>query len=203
MIDLRGCVFIVDGRTEIRSLRAKLQKEYNCAPDFRQHPSGGGGITVQATGYARAAHGVLVEVLGQRYRKIICVTDREDRAGEATAFASEVRRALINLIDSNPHYHHEELESKIAVHVPDKMFENWIVADVKGIRKRRDLVKSTARQQAFEGKNGKASLKTLMKVPYKKTTHAPLLFKCVCFQRAVVNSPSFSLFAQQLELFAQ
>jgi hypothetical protein len=134
----------------------------------------------------------------QRYTKIICVTDREARLQEATTFAAEVRGALVHLIESDSHYSHGDVEEKLAVCVPDRMFENWIIADVEGIKQCEDLVKSSAKQTGFDGKNGTRVLKSIMKVPYKKTQHGPALFKHVSFQRAIMNSPSFRLFAEEL-----
>jgi len=198
MIDLTKCVFVVDGRTEIRSFRAKFKKDYNCTPGLRKHPGGGGGRTTSAHGYAKAASGAVFLAMRQRYTKIICVTDREARPQGATSFAAEVRSALIHLIESDTHYSHGDVEEKLAVCVPDRMFENWIIADIEGIKQCEDLVESSARQAGFDGKNGTRVLKSIMKVPYKKIQHGPALFKRVSFQRAIVNSPSFRLFAEEL-----
>ena len=202
MIDLSNCVFVVDGLTEIRSFKAKFQKDYNCTPHFRKHPSGGGGRTTSARGYANAASVAILFAMRQRYTRIICVTDREGRSQEATSFAAEVRSAVIHLIESDTHYSHKELEEKLAVCVPDRMFENWIIADVEGIKQCEDLVKSSAKQTSFDGKNGTMVLKSIMKVPYKKTQHGPALFKHVSFQRAVMNSPSFRFFAEEVGMRA-
>jgi hypothetical protein len=198
VIDLSTCVFVVDGLTEIRSFKAKFEKDYNCTPGFRKHPSGGGGRTTSARGYANAVYIAILLAMRQRYTRIVCVTDREGRSQEATSFAAEVRSTVIHLIESDNHYSHKELEEKLAVCVADRMFENWIIADVEGIKQRRDLVKPSARQAGFDGKNGVGVLKSIMKVPYKKVQHAPALFKSVSFQRAIMNSPSFRLFAEAL-----
>lgn len=198
MIDLSNYVFVVDGQTEIRSFKAKFEKDYNCTPDFRKHPSGGGGRTTSARGYANAASAAIRLAMRQRYTRIICVTDREGRSQEAASFAAEVRSAVIHLTESGTHYSHKELEEKLAVCVPDRMFENWIIADVEGIKQCEKLVKSSARQEAFDGKHGTGKLESIMKVPYKKLQHGPALFKRVSFQRAIMNSPSFRLFAEAL-----
>jgi len=202
MIDLSKCVFVVDGRTEILSFKAKFGSEYNCIPDFRKHPGCGGGRTTNARGYANAASGAIFVAMRQRYTKIICVTDREARPQEAISFAARVRSELIHLVESDSHYSHGELEEKLAVCVPDRMFENWIVADVEGIKQCENLVKSSARQAAFDGRNGTMVLKSLMKVPYKKIQHAPTLFKRVSFQRAIHNSRSLCLFTEELGMCA-
>ncbi|GAG11587.1 unnamed protein product, partial [marine sediment metagenome] len=88
---------------------------------------------------------------------------------------------------------------KLRVCVPDRMFENWIVADVGGI-KRTGLLKEDARQGSFEGCSGVAVLRKLMKRPYRKTLHAPKLFGKVSCTVARRNSPSFAQFLACLEL---
>jgi hypothetical protein len=196
--DLREYVLIVDGQTEIKSFRAKFEKEYRCVPGIRKHPGGGGSISAQ--GYAHAASGVVFLCLRRKYVRIICVTDRENRKKEGIDFGIEIRDALINLVKSRGHYSREELEGKISVCVADRNFENWIIADIEGIRSLTDLVSDRAEQGSFDGKNGTVILKRIMRVPYRKLQHAPKLFKQVSFQRAATNSPSFKQFAVELDL---
>jgi hypothetical protein len=192
MTDFNAWVFIVDGLTEIRSFDAKLSKDFRSVPAFRQAACGGKGVDAQ--GYANAVYGTIIAVLSGHYRRILCITDRESRTQAADAYADDIRRELIERVASSTHFSREELDAKIRVCVPDKMFENWIVADVRGIRTCSDLVSGSAQQDSYDGTNGSAVLKRLMVVAYKKTLHGPRLFKRVSFKRAAANSPSFALF---------
>jgi hypothetical protein len=198
MIDLVKCVFVVDGRTEIRSFKAKLRKEYQCEPDFLKHPGGGGDYNAQA--YANAVRGLIEVALRGVYTRILCITDRERRPLTAVNYASLIRTAIIDLVELSTHHSRAELKQKISVCVPDQMFENWIIADVDGIKQCADLVKDAVEQEYFDGKNGKAILQQLMKVRYRNVQHAPVLFKQVTFQRAACNSSSFCRFLQELQI---
>jgi len=196
MIDFQKSVFLLDGITEIRSFTQKFEMEFGAHVSVRK--VGCNGRDVTAAGYANAALGILKEVLGRHYTMIICIADREGRRCEAAEFSTHLRQAIFRLLSHPGRNDLAELETKIKVCIPDRMFENWIIADVEGIRTHKGLVRVNAKQRKFDGTNGAHQLKAMMKVPYKKALHAPVLFKSVRIPTAVGNSPSFRHFADLL-----
>lgn len=198
MIDLSHCVFLVDGQTEILAFHDKLFCEYNESPDFRK--VGCNGKCVTPKGYANAAHGIIVALLRGSYRKIVCIADRERRKLTARNFAQQVRSTIIDKILSSTNYQEADISNKLIVCSPDTMFENWIIADVEGIKAFNDIVKNDAEQQDYDGTSGVRKLQMMLNVKYKKTLHAPKLFKKIIFTRARSNSPSFSAFCTCLDI---
>jgi len=190
---LRHCVLVVDGQSEIRSFKKRFQSDFGHAiPGLRKHP-GSGGIMTPA-GYAQAALGILEFALRQRFTRILCVTDREKRQESAEQYAARVREAILDALSSSTRHSLKELDEKLLVCVADRKFENWIVADVEGITRCGDLIRSGVEQDEFEGSNGEETLKRLMTQPYRKIKHAPKLFNHVRFDVASANSPSFRRF---------
>lgn len=192
MIDLNNTVFLVDGKTEIKALRDKFSKEYGIFPDVRKTGCNGKGVTPE--GYVSASIGTLKLVLRNRYRHIICIIDRESRAISARKLADKIRITIVEQVSNNLIFRRDDIENKLIVCIPDRMFENWIIADIKGIQVHSDLIDSSSKQKPFDGTNGIGILQKIMKVSYKKTIHGPKLFKSISFNRAKNNSPSFENF---------
>ncbi|MBF0336450.1 MAG: DUF4276 family protein [Nitrospirae bacterium] len=193
MIDLKTALFIVDGKTEIRSFRKKFETQSIQSPDFIQAGVNGKDVTPEA--YVNPIYARLQKALKDRYRHIICILDREERTTPAVKFGvsvlEEIKRRLLK--DFN-----EEQLKKITVVVSDRCFENWIVADIEGIKNRQELILQHNNQDNFEGRNGVAILERIMLKKYKKTTHAEILFNCVRFDVARKNSKSFDLFCSAI-----
>lgn len=199
MTSLGHCIFVVDGQTEIRSFRKRFQGDFGAGvPGLRKHPGTGGQMT--PAGYAQAALGILKLALRQRFAKILCVTDRENRSESAATYAASVLSATLDALASSTQHSRNELEIKLAVCVPDRKFENWLVADVEGIKRCINLIRSDAKQADFEGTNGSEALTRLMTQPYRKTRHAPQFFNHVRFDVASDNSLSFRSFLEAVGL---
>lgn len=189
MIDFNTTVFIVDGETEISSIKQKILKEFGLIPEFRKSPCNGKDVSVE--GYVNAVSGILTVALSSYFTNIICVLDKEKRKVNPTVLANKIKKHIIMEFCST--YSVKELDKKIMVFVPDICFENWIVADIEGIKKIDDIINGDAEQQIFDGRSGINVLCKIMKVKYSKLLHAPKLFKQVSFERAQNNSPSFKL----------
>ena len=192
MIDLAKSVFLVDGSTEIRALKKKFTSSYGLSPNLRK--VGCNGKDVSPEGYANAAHATLILVLRSCFTSIICILDREKRRQSAARFASQIRQAVINKLLTSSKYRQEELDAKIRVCVPDRMFENWIVSDIEGIKNNVELIDQSATQQHYDGTSGATILKRIMKTNYRKTIHGPKLFYSARFEISKDNSPSFQVF---------
>jgi hypothetical protein len=91
-------------------------------------------------------------------------------------------------------YSQKELDKKIRVCVPDRMFENWIVSDIEGIKSNVELIDQSATQQHYDGTSGATILKRIMQRNYRKTIHGPKLFYSTRFEISKDNSPSFQVF---------
>jgi hypothetical protein len=190
MIDLLHTVFLVDGQTEIDSIRQKIQKDFGITTFFRKVGCNGKNVTPE--GYSSKAAPILFEAMNSSFTSIICILDREERSLAATALEDAVKKELIAKMASYSSINISDLESKLSVCVTDIMFENWILADIEGIKEKRDLIKSTAIQEFYDGRNGSSLLKNIMHVNYKKIFHSVTLFKAVRFNVAKDNSPSFN-----------
>jgi hypothetical protein len=196
MIDLNKTVFLVDGQTEIDAIRVRILENYYVKPQFRRVGCNGKDVTIQ--GYINASRGILLEVLRGSYLKIVIIVDKEKRNISASDFADKLKKAIVKEISSNTRYKKEELEEKISILVPDIMFENWIVADIEGIKQENILIKADARQDMFDGSCGAGKLESTMTCKYRKITHAPRLFRLVNFNTAQLYSPSFKLALETL-----
>jgi hypothetical protein len=84
---------------------------------------------------------------------------------------------------------------EVAAAVPNRMFENWYLADILGISVRA-FIKPGAKQKPYEGTHGKDQLKRLFRneISYNEVKHGPSLFKAIDFERATLNSSSFAAF---------
>jgi hypothetical protein len=84
---------------------------------------------------------------------------------------------------------------------PNRMIENWYLADVKGISSRRALIRSGQVQKPYEGTHGKQQLKRILlpSITYNEVTHGPQLFMAVRFTVARANSTSLKHFLETLE----
>lgn len=197
MIDLNRAVFVMDGPSDIKAFTGKLQKEFGASPQFRKAPSNGHSVTPE--GYAHGVQGIINLALNSNYLHILCILDRERRPTSANNLANQIRMELISIIEKNSKISRDELDQKIKVVVADRMMENWIVADIEGIKAKDELIKRDAKQEKFDGKSGVNILKSIMKSKYDKIQHAPVLLKATSIERAAENSPSFKHLLETLE----
>jgi hypothetical protein len=194
MIDFEHMVLLVDGQTEIRSFRKKFTKDFGVSPRLRKVDCNGKNVTPE--GYANAAYGTLILTLRGRFNSIICILDRESRRINASQFALQIKKAIINKIANSTRYHRDELQNKINVCIPDRMFENWIISDIEGVKIDYELIQQDVSQDNYDGKSGATILKRIMNVLYKKTLHGPKLFCLTRFNESKKNSPSFCKFTE-------
>ncbi len=188
----------MDGPSDIKAFTGKLQKEFGITPQFRKAPSNG--HTVTPEGYANGVQGIVNLALNSNYLHIFCILDREKRTITAAKLTEQIRTELISIIQKNSKISHDELDRKIKIVVADRMMENWIIADVEGIKEKHDLIKDTAIQQKYDGMSGVNVLKGFMKINYHKVQHAPILLKAISIDRAASNSPSFKKLLSALEI---
>ena len=84
----------------------------------------------------------------------------------------------------------------VLVAVPNRMIENWYLADIEFLSAKKAFLKRRLRQKNYEGSNGKAHMKRCMKAghTYGETKHGPQMFAVLRFAVARKNSPSFDSF---------
>ncbi|MDD4178933.1 MAG: DUF4276 family protein [Candidatus Margulisbacteria bacterium] len=197
MIELTRTLFLIDGPTERESFKNKLQKEYKSYPEMAHVNCNG--EDVSAHGYAIKATSFISHHFRKRCKCFICILDYEGRKGKPLVFAEEIKKEITRMLRDQYKLNDAQLlDMRLEVCVADKTFENWIVADIEGIKIRSQLIKSEAEQKLYDGKKGETILKGIMKTPYSKVIHAPMLFKAISFRRAASNSPSFNTFVLAL-----
>ena len=103
----------------------------------------------------------------------------------------------------------KELETEIVKHsfpiateivVANTMIENWYLADIEVLSKKKVYIKDKLKQRNYEGKHGKNELKKLFKpkYSYSETDHGPELFTIIRERIAKENSNSFKYFINKL-----
>jgi hypothetical protein len=77
-----------------------------------------------------------------------------------------------------------------------KQIENWYLADMEHLSRKKTYLRSKLKQKNYEGKHGKRTLKRLFRkgVHYNEVKHGPELFEILRFPVARQNSRSFSEF---------
>lgn len=79
---------------------------------------------------------------------------------------------------------------------PNRMIENWYLADLEEISRQKAFIRDNLRQRPFEGLHGKEELKRQMVagVKYNERKHGQQLFKCIRLEIAERNSSSLAAF---------
>lgn len=191
-MSLRQIALIVDGPTEEGSIRAKFNKLFGECPEIRFGP--GNGINFSVEGYSKGIFPTLIFLLKSDIRAIILIPDLEKRKTGSDIFSMSLKQEIIKLLLKGASYPKCYLERIIYVCPPDIMFENWIVADIEGIKSCNDLVNNNCSQDFFDGKNGSFELQKCMSIRYKKTVHAKQLFKKTRETESSIYSTSFHKF---------
>lgn len=122
--------------------------------------------------------------------KVILLVDFEERTSNYNLFLKHIE----NYIESC------NLGLPVYAASPNKMIENWYLADIEFLSKRKKFLKNNLKQKNFEGKHGKKELRKCFKKGYTyiETKHGPQLFIILRFKEAKKNSPSFSHFLNLL-----
>lgn len=135
----------------------------------------------------------LIRLMGSKYYPYVIVFDREERKESA----SKIKELLETLIKS------EGIVDELVVGVPDRMIENWILADWENV-KRQGRIKKSVGLKNFEGSNGKASIKKFLPKNgrYQETVQGVSWFLETNVKLIYEKSPSFKQFATALQKFA-
>jgi hypothetical protein len=123
--------------------------------------------------------------------RVVVVLDFENRPYSYEVFLRDIRQAFGSYPFGMP----------VDVVVPNKMIENWYLADIEEISRKKAFIRKKLRQKKYEGKNGKSEIKKCMirSVAYSETEHGPKMFAEVRFGVAKVNSKSFEEFLEMMD----
>jgi hypothetical protein len=124
----------------------------------------------------------------QAYRceRIIVLFDFEMRKNDYASFVQEIEQRFQAAFQGIP----------VDVAVPNRMIENWYLADIEWLSMKKVFIKNGLRQKNYEGTHGKNELKRCFAegYTYSETKHGPQLFAIVRFDVARKNSPSLEQF---------
>jgi hypothetical protein len=117
---------------------------------------------------------------------VIVVLDFEKRNKRYKLFLKEITNAF------NKFYNNDSIK----VVIPNIMIENWYLADVENLSKKRVYIKDNLKQKSYEGKHGKNEIKKIFKqkYTYNEVKHGPQLFGSIRKEVAIKNSESFNEF---------
>jgi hypothetical protein len=177
--------FIVDGLTEKKIVQALCPG----AP-VRMTNLNGKNVAIEAI--VKAVHS-LVSLLRGRHYPIFILCDREGRDISSEKMESELLECLDALGIAC---------GEAIVSCPDRMIENWMLAD----REYFSDFYGISLEEAFEGVNGKAKIRSLLKekgVLYHETTIGVEIFQKVDPHSVGKNSISFARFRERADPFCR
>lgn len=174
--------FIVDGQQE-----QKIVQHLCPGAPVRVLSCNGDYVELQAAAKRIAS---LIRLMGNKYYPYVIIFDREKRK----ASAETIRERLKELIMA------EEIHDEIIIGIPDRMIENWILADWENITLQ-EKIKNTGVTVTFEGLSGKAKMKKLLprNSIYHETVQGVSWFLKANVKVIYKNSHSFCLFANALK----
>jgi len=143
-------------------------------------------------------HTVAIEELAQSSKKqinmlrffgcsvAVIVTDFEERTEDYGLFLSRLKTEFGKL----------SLPIPVQVAVPNRMIENWYLADIEHLSRKKTFLRNNLKQKNYEGKHGKHVLKQLLRkgIHYNEVKHGQELFEILRFPVARQNSRSFNEF---------
>lgn len=170
--------FFVDGQTEQKIIQT-------ICPNIPVQRINCNGDCVELSAIARRVAS-LVTVLNNKYYPIIIIIDRESRKEKFSDISEKLTDEIKSL----------GINNDIIVNVADRMFENWILADIESLKKNRKISASKLKA-TYENTNGKAQLKKLLET-YHETTDGVELFLSSNPKTIKKNSESFNRFVENV-----
>lgn len=168
--------FIVDGLTE-----KKIVQHLCPGSVVRMTQMNGKHVSVAAIAKAVSS---LLALLRGRYSPVFIIFDREQRAEDSEILEEQLRQQLMSMCTE---------EHNVIIASPDRMIENWILAD-RALLNRLFQVGSFTAQ---DGSNGKAMLRLILRekgFDYHETTVGVDTFCKITPAVAAQNSRSFARF---------
>jgi hypothetical protein len=177
---------IVDGPGDFAALKTRFIGDFKI---LKTDGPRGHAVTVsQIVVGSRKQIGILKSFGCER---VVIVTDFETRTDDYDEFCGSLDAALKRLNE----------DVVLLSSVPNRMIENWYLADISYLASQKSFLKSDVKQRGYEGSHGKNELKKLFAsgITYSEVKHGPQLFAVVRFDEARRNSPSFHRFLELVE----
>jgi hypothetical protein len=172
---------IVDGEGDMAAINAKFQSQFKVLKT--DGPRGHSAPIDKIIANGRKQISMLKAF---QCDKIILMLDLESRSYSCDHFISGLSNELEKFDFGVP----------IVFAVPDRMIENWFLADIEHLSKKKTYLRDNIKQKNFEGTYGKNEIKKLFKkeYSYSEVTHGPQLFLLIRDAVASENSPSYKRF---------
>jgi hypothetical protein len=172
---------IVDGPGDLLSLKTKYPGEFKILKT-----DGPRGHSARARDIIGRSKKQVLMLKALSCKKIILMLDFEARSCNYEDFISELEDEI----------HNFNLGIECLCSIPNQMIENWYLADIEFLSKKKMFLKDNLKQKNYEGSNGKEALKKLFKkeYSYNETIHGPQLFLEIREYIAQKNSLSFKKF---------
>jgi hypothetical protein len=179
---------IVDGQGDFSSLQARFKDKFRILKT--DGPRGHNAKPEEIISKSRKQINILRNF---KCTKAIVLLDFEERGIRHGLFVQKLIAEIKNA----------QFPINVAVVVPNKMIENWYLADINFLSKRKKFLKNNIKQKPFEGKHGKKELKKcfVKKFSYNEVIHGPQLFKIIRNTFARKNSSSYDQFLLQINSF--
>jgi len=177
---------IVDGQGDRAALRKRYRDKYTVLKT-----SGPRGHTALPHAIVAGTRKELDILKGLGCRRAIVMIDFEARSGGWGAFCAKLQQCFST----------QSLPLPVTVVVPNRMTENWYLADIAFLSTKKKYLRGGQVQRNYEGKHGKKELQRhfLRGVSYSETQHGPELFSALRIPEAVKRSLSFNEFVTQLK----
>jgi hypothetical protein len=172
---------IVDGDGDFAALRKRFTNGFRIVKT-----DGPRGHTADSKEIVRRARKQIRILRGLRCKRVVVVLDFEERGQPYQTFVDHLR-AEFSCTD---------LGVPVGVAVPNRMIENWYLADIEHLSANKVFLKRNLRQRNYEGCHGKSQMKKFMRRPhtYSETKHGPEMFAILRFPVARTHSSSFDAF---------
>lgn len=172
---------IVDGRGEYNSLRTRFTGFCTILKT-----DGPRGHTAQIDHIVNGARKQIAMLKSCKCDAVVVLLDFENRVEDYSTYLNMIRKEFGRTYSGY----------KVHVAMPNRMIENWYLADIEHLSKNKAFLKKKLKQKKYEGLNGKDELKRCFAkgYSYDETTHGPQLFGILRFPVARQNSSSFNDF---------
>jgi len=175
---------IVDGQGDYAALSARFKKFKIAKTD------GPRGHTAEIRRIVAQSRKQIDLLKAFKCDQVIILLDFESRNMEYQEFMKKANEEFLN----------EDFGIPVTVCSPNSMIENWYLADVEEISKKRNFIKSNIKQKNYEGTHGKNELKKIIEnnYSYNEVKHGAQLFQTIRFGVARKNSSSLENFLVQV-----
>lgn len=172
---------IVGGQKDFAALKARFSNDFEILK--LDGPRGHGVTPAEIVSAARKQVAILT-ALGAS--EILVLIDCETRNASYNHYLKELTLLFRTTGVREP----------VSIVIPNKSIENWFLADIEYLSKKKAFLKGNLKQKNYEGKNGLTVLKKFIQknITYNEVIHGAQMFKLIRFSVAKANSRSFSVF---------